>query len=188
MFLTEPEDFKTLAVDPGEDTGWSLSCGPILLAAGTEKMWTFADDVWTALCKHDGPLGSLGPQSDPYLTNEAAAEKHMQKPIGRIICEDFRIYPDKAKQLSWNPVRTARLIGALTFMARVHGVDFHLQPAAIKSRAEDGGAEEFFFRPLHENRHQNDAIRHFWYFAQLGPEGDPRVSNRVTEAEQNAKA
>lgn len=186
MFLSEPEDFKTLAVDPGEDTGWCIGLGPTLLAAGTTKLWPFADDVWSALTSQSGPLGSYSSESHPYIINEND-QRLMNVPIGRIICEDFRIYPNKAKDLSWNPVRTARLIGALTFMAREKGIEFHLQPAAIKKRAEDGGAAEFFFRPLDENRHQNDAIRHWWYFVQLGPEGDARVANRVTEAEQSAR-
>lgn len=133
---------KFLAVDPGEDTGWSIWQDEKLIAAGTDKLWTFADLVW---------YGQEDPDSPFYG-------------IEKIVCEDFRIYPWAAKDLAWDSVRTARLIGALTFMARIHGWEFILQPAKIKERAEALGAEEFFVKPLHENRHQNDSCRHAWYY------------------------
>jgi hypothetical protein len=47
---------------------------------------------------------------------------------------------------------------------RHRGVPYTLQPAKIKETAVAGGAEEKFLRPLHENRHANDAIMHGTYF------------------------
>jgi hypothetical protein len=155
------EDFRTLYVDPGEDTGWALSKGELLLGAGTEKMWFFADDVWAAL--HDG--GPLAEGGTVWL-RPGIKDEDNSGPIGRIVCEDFRIYPWKAKELAWDQVRTARLIGALTFMARLHKIPLVLQGAKIKDRAVKGGSEQFFYRPLHENRHQNDAIMHYTFFTQ----------------------
>lgn len=156
------EDFLTLYCDPGEDFGWCLGCGTTLVAAGTHKMWTAADIVWEALAD-TGPSSSEL-LSDAYVRDGIDVADYAHMRIERIVCEDFRLYPWAVKQLSWDRVRTARVIGALTFMARVKDIPFILQPAAIKKAAVAAGAEELFYRPLHENRHQNDAIMHFCFF------------------------
>lgn len=164
-----PEDFRTLYVDPGEDTGWCVGREFKLLAAGTEKMWPFADDVWLAFQEPD--VLNAGVLNNPgYNRNEVAADENLG-PIGRIVCEDFRIYPDKARALAWDPVRTARLIGALTFIARLHSIPIIFQPASIKKAAQAAGAEELYYRPLHENRHQNDAIQHFVFYTNTALRG-----------------
>lgn len=155
-----PEDFRTLYVDPGDETGWCVGRDCKLLAGGQEKLWYFADEVWEALTGGGYGDGSI-------LNGDAYARQGVEDNegrIGRIVCEDFRIYPWKLKALKYDPVRTARLIGALTFMARVSNIPLVLQPAAIKDAAKAAGAEEFYVRPQHENRHQNDAVQHFVYF------------------------
>lgn len=155
------EDFLTLYCDPGEDFGWCVGCGTTLIAAGTTKMWTMADDVWQALTEGvaDSPL-----LDDSNVRNGVDVGEFIGLDIKRIVCEDFRIYPWAAKQLAWDRVRTARVIGALTFMARLKDIPFILQPAAIKKAAQAAGAEELYYKPLHENRHQNDAIQHYIWF------------------------
>ncbi len=165
------EDFLTLYVDPGEATGWATACGQLLLSAGTEKMWDFADDVHASVVgvNPDAKPMALKPASTIYNSGwlrDEAYEEHLSLPVGRIVCEDFLLYPHELAKhaLDWNPVRTARLIGALTLIARVADIPFVLQGAKIKKQAEAAGAEAFFYRPLHENRHQNDAIRHYAYF------------------------
>lgn len=155
------EDFLTLYNDPGEDYGWCVGCGTLLLSAGTTKMWSMADDVWHAL---EHGIGETVLLDDAHVRNGIDREKYAALPIKRFVCEDFRIYPWAAKQLAWDRVRTARVIGALTFMARLKGIPLILQPAAIKKAAQAAGAEELYYRPLHENRHQNDAIQHFVFF------------------------
>ncbi len=84
-------------------------------------------------------------------------------PIKRIVCEDFRIYPWVATKggLNWDPMRTPRVIGALTLMSRIKGLELIFQPAAIKEQARALGAEEMYDKPLRENRHSNDAIQHW---------------------------
>lgn len=161
------EDFRTLYVDPGEDTGWCLGRDTKLLAAGTEKMWPFADEAYAEIAKptENASVGILGRRRDNPFLREGMADFN-EGNISRIVCEDFRIYPWEAKNLAWDQVRTARLIGALTFMARLYEIPFVLQGAKIKERAVAGGAEELFYKPLTENRHQNDAIMHFVYFTQ----------------------
>lgn len=153
------EDFLTLYCDPGEDFGWCIGCGTTLLAAGTIKMWEMADLVWIDLNEGDSEL-----RDEVYWRDEHDPSGYRDMVIERIVCEDFRIYPWAARQLSWDRVRTARVIGALTFMARVKGLPFILQPAAIKKAAQAAGAEELYYRPLYENRHQNDAIQHFVFY------------------------
>lgn len=167
------EPFRTLTVDPGEDTGWSVwrmndpvGSGGILLGAHTTKLWEFADLVYEAL-DHNDPDALLN-QRKSFWTRDGM-EDHNEGPIGRIVCEDFRIYPWEAKNLAWDQVRTARLIGALTWFAHHFDIPLQLQGANTKERAVAGGAEELFYRPLHENRHQNDAIMHGTYFSQIGP-------------------
>lgn len=155
-----PEDFPTLYVDPGETTGWCLGQDLKLLAAGQTPMWEFSDEAWLAV---KGDRSSLI-FSDVTLRDEVRLPPNLN--LGRIVCEDWRLYPDKLKALAWDQCRTARLIGALTFMARLHCIPLVLQAAAIKDRAVKGAAEEFFYTPLHPNRHQNDAIMHFTYFTQ----------------------
>jgi hypothetical protein len=158
------EDFRTLYADPGEDFGWSMGCGTVLLAAGTEKMWTMADDVWAALNDPSDPSLML---NDTSFAREGVDRALFSLPIQRIVCEDFRIYPWKVKDLKFDRVRTARVIGALTFMCRLLDIPFVLQGANIKKAAQAAGAEELYYKPLHENRHQNDAIQHFVFFTSV---------------------
>lgn len=161
----KPEPFRTLYCDPGEDFGWCIGRDTKLLAAGTEKMWHMADAVWEVLD---------GDPSDPSAflnlaewVRDGVDPAENAGPIGRIVCEDFRIYPWKSRDLAWDRVRTARVIGALTFMARVKGIPFVLQGANIKDAAQAAGAEELYYRPLRENRHQNDAIQHFVFYTNV---------------------
>jgi hypothetical protein len=155
------EDFRTLYCDPGEDFGWCMGRGTKLLAAGTEKMWFMADEIWAALNDPYNPSLML---NDPAYARDGVDAEECLGPIERIVCEDFRIYPWKVQALKFDRVRTARVIGAITFMCRLKEIPLVLQPAAIKEAAQAAGAEEYYYRPLKENRHQNDAIQHFVFF------------------------
>lgn len=158
MSPLKTEPFLTLYCDPGEDFGWAIGCGLVLVAAGTSKMWDVPDDLWAALNDEDSDLlndARLRDGVDPEL---------LKLPFGRVVCEDWRLYPDKMHALAWDQCRTARVIGALRFICRTMHIPMVLQPAAIKERAKAGGAEEFFYKPLHENRHQNDAIMHYVFY------------------------
>jgi hypothetical protein len=182
MYLRKPEKFKTLYVDPGETVGWCLGNGPKLLAAGQEDLWPFADAVWASL-RTGGSEGFLGADSAAVsYTRKGVGVKAISLPIGRIVCEDFRLYPSHLDSLAWDPVRTARLIGALHMQCRQMDIPFVLQPASIKDQAKLGGAEELFYRPLHENRHMNDSIMHWVYFTTFGPDGDTTTPNNVGES------
>jgi hypothetical protein len=159
----DPDNFLTLYNDPGEDYGWAIGHDLNLVARGTHKMWTFLDFVWEKL-QDPATDNWENPLANDEFVRNGQDPAVMQLPIKRIVCEDFRIYPWKAKELAWDPVRTARAIGALTFMARLHSIPLRFQGANIKAAAQAAGAEELYDRPLRENRHQNDAIQHFVFF------------------------
>ena len=157
----EPEKFRTLYLDPGEDFGWCIGRDTKLLAAHTEKMWTVADGIWHVLNNPNDPDSYI---NQAVLCRDGVDPKENLGEVGRIVCEDWRLYPDKLKSLAWDQCRTARVIGAVTFMCRQKGIPFVLQGAKIKKAAQAAGAEELYYRPLHENRHQNDAIQHATFF------------------------
>ena len=145
-------------------------------------MWTFADEVWLAL---QGEPSELNDPDAPWLLDDVDPEL-LKLPITTIVCEDWRLYPDKLKALAWDQCRTARLIGALTAYTRIHRLNWHLQPASIKPEAQRAGCEELYYRPLHENRHQNDAIQHFVYFTTYGPDGSGRTPSNVSNKERDS--
>ena len=159
--MVTTEDFLTLYCDPGEDFGWAVACGFTLLSRGIEKMWPTVDEIgsWAE--------GETEPWflDVPYRFDDRPDDLY-KLPLKRIVCEDFRIYPWKVKALKFNPVRTARAIGGITYISRRYGIPLVLQPAAIKSAAHAAGVEELYDHPLHENRHSNDALQHFVFFTQ----------------------
>jgi hypothetical protein len=155
------EKFLTFYADPGEDFGWALGCGTTLLSAGTDKMWAVAMDLDYAV---ESGLQDSGFLDDLVVRKGIDAAAYRKLKIQRIVHEDFRIYPWAAKQLAWDRVRTARVIGAMEFLGRKHSIPVISQPAAIKPAAVAAGAEELYYRPLRENRHQNDAIQHFVFY------------------------
>lgn len=175
------EDFRTVYCDPGEDFGWCVGRGTRLLSAGTEKMWATAHELWAALNNSDDPSLMFNSMSYARIGVE---EDEMRAPINRVVCEDFRIYPWVARQggLDYDPVRTARVIGAITFMCQQLHIPFITQGANIKAAAQAAGAEELYYRPLHENRHQNDAIQHFVFYTNVKLLGIPLpVPDSITE-------
>lgn len=191
MAAREPEDFRTLYVDPGEDTGWVIGKDLKLLAGGTMRMWKFFDEVWAALGHPDDPSVSIL-NGGGHLREGVTAEENLG-PIKRIVMEDWRLYPNKLKHLQWDQCRTARLIGGLTGIARIEDVEVVLQPAAIKDAAKAGGAEELYWRPLRENRHQNDAAQHFVFYTQtelvglpspIDLKSIPGATSRVSDEEE----
>jgi hypothetical protein len=158
------ESFRTLYCDPGEDFGWALGKGLQLLAGGTEKMWTMYDEVYAALVDPSGG-GMLSEGAIPDL-RQGVDPAANSGPIGRIVLEDWALYPWELLNMKWDKCRTARVIGGLTGLTRQFCIELIEQPAAIKEAAQAAGAEQLYYRPLKENRHANDAIQHFVYFTQ----------------------
>jgi hypothetical protein len=156
------EDFLTLYADPGEDFGWAVGCGTRLLTRGITKMWTFADEIGMDILDGEESIMRL----NEYARNGVDMAEYKDHKFGRIVAENWRIYPKELRDgsLEWDECRTARVIGAMTFIARRAEIPFITQPAAIKPAAEAAGAHELYDHPLYENRHSNDAIQHFVYF------------------------
>ena len=162
--LAVDEEILTLYCDPGESFGWCIGKGTKLLLAGTTPMWAMADEVeW--LLKNGGVEGTQF-EDEIWWREGVTPSDYFKVPVGRIVCENFRLYPTHAKALIGDEFRTVRVIGALQDKCRPARYDlpFITQGADIKSAAKAAGAEELYYRPLHENRHQNDAIQHYvWY-------------------------
>lgn len=159
---------RVLCVDPGETTGWCLAEGEELLDSGQTPLWDFIELVW------DGLIGEQGAPEIEWHNGSQIPFVPCYGPyqgVKQIVCEDWAIYPWEAKALSWDKCRTARGIGALELISRMSGVPLTLQPAKIKERAEANGAEALFTTPLHENRHANDAIRHWVFWRAVGERG-----------------
>lgn len=167
---------KFLCLDPGESTGCAIFEDDTLIEAGTLDAWEMIDVLDDALTP-DGDLFSF----------EGAANAGNWEGIELVVMEDWVLYPWAAEAQVWDKQRTVRVIGAVELLCRQHGIPLVLQPAKIKESAEAGGAEAYFKRPLHPNRHANDAIRHGVYYRQTtqfgaGP-GSP-TGNTATAAER----
>lgn len=178
------EAFRTLYLDPGDNTGWALGKGDRLLGAGTELMWPCWQDAWDALNEDIG-IFAEGARGD--WLRSGVSEEDNTGPIGRIVLEDFRLYEWKAADLAFDPLRTPKIIGAYRAIARIKGIQFVAQPAKIKERAVAGGAEEFYYTPLQENRHQNDAIQHFFFYTQTALRGIklPKLMDEAKDSFEN---
>ena len=139
-----------LSLDPGESTGWASWSEGKLVEAGTDALWDVIDNLNAASKSAENEVG--------FPTD-----------LGLIVMEDWALYPWKLKELAWDKCRTARGIGAIELICRQCSIQLVLQPASIKKGAVSAGAEELFMRPLHENRHANDAIMHgVFYMARNG--------------------
>jgi len=161
----------TLAVDPGDITGWSTWDPDDPWNAkdsGQTPNWEFVYAVATATgldeAMKSSPLfRTVVHQQDTDLIEKLEGFDH-------IICEDWKLYPDPQRPghlilPAWDPCDTARVIGALDFICSYTGKRFTLQGANIKSKALALSAGESFLRPLHPNRHANDSIMHWHFYA-----------------------
>lgn len=147
---------KIVAIDPGETTGWSVWDTEKFekLHGGQTPLWEFIDNLYAGL-------------TETELPDELRREEELALAgVEQIVCEDWRIYPEEARNgaLDWDSCRTARGIGAIELIARITRTPIALQGANIKTAAKAMGAEEEFVTPRHENRHENDSAYHavFW--------------------------
>ncbi len=53
--------------------------------------------------------------------------------IDTLVCEEFKLYPDKMASLAWSTLGTVEVIGVLRERCRREKVEFVTQPAAIKN-------------------------------------------------------
>lgn len=174
---------KWLSIDPGETTGFAVWEDQTLVYAGQRGLWEFID----ALAATSSLFGAdvsfeLQTGADPDLYDALEGWEWL-------VVEDWRLYPEVMASggLDYDPCRTARGIGTFELLCRAGGRKIYLQPASIKSDAERAGAEQLFQRPVHENRHANDAIRHGTYWiARQRP--DYTLTSTVKQTEGNVPA
>lgn len=162
---------KTVALDPGETTGYSTWLPETPWKpqeTGQERFWTIHDALCAAAGVHEAMLGS--PHFRTVLHRPDAELVRRFEGWDQLIVEDWALYPDpkqpgKLILPAWDKCRTARFIGACEALCRLTGKRIILQPASIKSDALKASAGEAFDRPLHENRHANDSIMHWYFYA-----------------------
>lgn len=159
---------KWLTVDPGDTTGWATwrDKDPEPLEVGQDPNWDFVDTLADGLA-----VGTHGDFQVGMCGGDYCVEEDPSGPfagVELIVVEDFLLYPWELRDgsMDWDAVETARVIGGILALARTANVRVVFQGADIKELAEAGGAEDLFVRPLHPNRHANDAIRHGVYYRQ----------------------
>lgn len=125
--------FFVLGLDPGNTTGWSLWHGGNLVEWGEIKLRRTSNIVDLL-----------------YSFDE----------LGQIVVEEYRIYPNRAKQHIGHDLFTPRVIGAVEAYAYMKNVPVHFQPASLgKSHFTDARLKALgLYKKGH--RHANDAIRH----------------------------
>jgi hypothetical protein len=150
---------KWVSVDPGESCGYAVWERDRKVGAGTVELWEFVFALGHELVRDE--VKAFTPPSEPLTALLRGWEL--------LVMEDWALYPWTAQALSWDRQDTVRGIGALQFIARALGRPYVLQGASIKDAAKAATAETLFDRPLHDNRHQNDATMHgVYYLAQCG--------------------
>ncbi len=147
-----------LAVDPGETVGWAI------FDPTTNAKLNGGQDDWPEFLRKLADGFGLVPGRD-YESGPFAG-------VNLIVQEEFQIYPPDVGDGPppyWDHVIVARVIGAVQVLADLAGVHVDYQGANIKSDALKAAAFEDFSRPLHENRHENDATMHgtFWLARKL---------------------
>src|SRR5688572_1169637 len=99
--VAKKEDFRTLYCDPGEDFGWCVGVGLQLISRGIEKMWETVDQVGDEFeYSHEYGIDTIFSRPDPYGI-DGVDPKLFELPVKRIVCEDFRIYPWKIRELKF---------------------------------------------------------------------------------------
>lgn len=163
---------RWITFDPGEDCGCSVWEDDRLIYGETLKMEVVDLMLHYALIEQDDYEVSDFLNRYPECVEFFEQIHPADYKIVRIVMEDWRLYPwvmytpdgRASHALDFDQCRTARLIGAITHVARLAGIPVHLQGADIKETAVAAGAEQLYYKPLHENRHQNDAIQHGVYW------------------------
>jgi len=158
---------RWLTVDPGEDCGLSIWEDNKLILGWTLKMGVVGPLFHYLLVDANDSFLNDYPEAQDFVDELADYE------IERVVCEDWKLYPwvmytrdgRATHALDFDQCRTARLIGAIDLCCRIAGIPLYLQGADIKETAVAAGAENYYYKPLHENRHQNDAIQHGVFYS-----------------------
>lgn len=102
-----------IGIDPGER--WT---GIAIVSANSEQKPAWQLET----CVLDGTDDYLRPARLLEATLDTIDPKQYT-----VVCEDFKAWP--VRHQSWNPMLTARLLGALQYVTERHVQQFNLQPA-----------------------------------------------------------
>ena len=134
--------FGTLAIDPGETTGWAYfnQCGELQRAGQiiSKEQFTSLTQLFEMLHPTD------------------------------IVVEDYRIYPQYLKAHTWSALFTPKLIGAIEYICWERKIKLHFQMAGtVKSFCSDVKLKEWGLW-LKGKPHSRDALRHICYWLLFG--------------------
>lgn len=122
-----------LAYDPGESTGWCwVDTASSKISGGSFELWSEVDEHMAML---------------PTLRNKLILPDI-------IVVERFLLYPQAAKRLSWNKLRTIEVIGVIRYLAE------GIKIPVVMQNARNGKRIELAKKPLHFDKHACDALRH----------------------------
>ncbi len=155
----------TLSIDPGETVGWAAWLDRDKVNGGQTPWHDFLMDLALELGV-DGAQRWPAARMDPFGFEVA-------DDFGRLIVEDFVLYPEgvgDGPPPPWDNLITARVVGAIQVLADLADVEVVYQGADIKDAGRAAAGDEILARPLHENRHQNDATYHGAYYFARNPE------------------
>lgn len=123
-----------LGLDPGNTTGWALFEGAELVECGQLHLPKTASIVDLLYSFSETPK--------------------------QFVVEEYRIYPNRAKQHIGNDLFTPRIIGAVEAFAYMNNIPVDFQPASLgKSHFTDSRLKALGLYQKGQ-RHANDAIRH----------------------------
>lgn len=115
--------------------------------------------IWHSDPHEIGPVAALEYSADGWLGLFSQLAQH----IDRVVIEEFRLYPGKAPALSWSPMKTSEMIGAMKWIAQCESVPVTMQGADIKiPTRRQCAARGVKWR--HRSGHASDAKLHLWYY------------------------
>lgn len=145
MLLSEP--IRVLAVDPGEKVGWA-------------RATVAPDGSWSDLRHGITPLRDMA-----LAIHKQAGEYDV------IVFEDWRLYPQIAKAMVGNTFPSVQFIGMVKLAAWVAGTKLVTQGAKVKETADKAMKAinpELYATVTksvaHDSGHDQDALRHLWYY------------------------
>jgi hypothetical protein len=157
---------RIISIDPGESAGFAVWDG----LDATEPTYASTLPGWElvmALAATSGLAEGMLTVAELRHVSVPQVDPEVQEALegwDELVAEDWLIYPSKAQELAGDKCRTARIIGALEFLARFTQRPIKLLRAVDhKGPALAAAADELFQTPLHENRHANDAIMLGWF-------------------------
>jgi hypothetical protein len=131
-FLVDPEEVSYIAIDPGE------TCGVAYFGHSGKVVWL-----------EQVPMSQLLPTLLQYPNLET------------IICEDYRVFPHKAKDHILSDLKTVRAIGRIEAVAHIHDIKLIMQPSHLM---KSGYAYLGKKKSHTKTRHQEDALAHGMYY------------------------